>query len=296
MGLPVCRNLAAAGHVVVATDVRAELADAVRAVGARWAPDVRTAVSGADVVITALPGAPEVRDLMSGPDGVLATLPAGTTWIDMTSSSPLDVAPVVRQASECGVDVLDAPMGGGVDAAREGTLQLFVGGHADVLARVRPVLDTVAAPRRIVLVGGPGAGYTAKLLVNLLWFGQALATAEALLLGQRAGIDLTVLQGVLSDSAASSEFVRSDLPALFRGDYLRSFGLDRCCEELDAIAALARTHDVPFELSDLVRDLHHRALARYGPVDGELQAVALREEQTGSLLRPTRTSPRRGRR
>lgn len=285
MGLPMCRNLAAAGHSVVATDVRAELAEAVRAVGARWAPDARTAVTGADVVITALPGAPEVHDLMAGPDGALAALRAGTTWIDMTSNSPLVVAPLLRQAAERGVDVLDAPMGGGVDAARNGTLRLFVGGRADVLAQVRPVLDAVADPQRIVLVGGPGAGYTAKLLVNLLWFGQALATAEALLLGQQVGIDLAVLHGVLSDSAASSEFVRRDLPALFRGDYLRSFGLDRCCEELGAIAALARAHDVRFELSDLVGDLHRRALARYGPVDGELQAVALLEEQAGSLLR-----------
>jgi 3-hydroxyisobutyrate dehydrogenase len=285
MGLPLCRNLVAAGHTVVATDVRPELAVAVRAAGASWAPDAAAAVAGADVVITALPGAPELHDLMAGQDGVLATLPAGTTWIDVTSSSPLVAAPLQRQAAQRGVDVLDAPMGGGVDAAREGTLQLFVGGDAGVLARVRPVLDAVADPRRIVLVGGPGAGYTAKLLVNLLWFGQAVATAEALLLGRRAGIDLAVLHRVLSDSAAGSEFVRRDLPALFRGDYLRSFGLDRCCEELDAVAELARAHDVPFALSGLVGEIHRRALARYGPVDGELQAVALLEEQAGSLLR-----------
>lgn len=285
MGLPLCRNLVAAGYSVAATDIRAERAEAVRAVGAGWVADATEAVTGADVVITVLPGAPEVHDLMAGPSGVLAALPAGTTWVDMTSNSPLVVAPLLRQAAERGVHVLDAPMGGGLDAARDGSLQLFVGGHADVLARVRPVLDAVADPSRIVLVGGPGAGYTAKLLVNLLWFGQALATAEALLLGQRAGIDLAVLHGVLSDGPAGSEFARRDLPALFRGDYLRSFGLDRCCEELDAVAEMARAHDLPFELSDLVGELHRRALARYGPVDGELQAVALLEERAGTLLR-----------
>jgi 3-hydroxyisobutyrate dehydrogenase len=121
--------------------------------------------------------------------------------------------------------------------------------------------------------------------VNLLWFGQAIATAEALLLARRAGLDLDVLRHVLTSSAASSEFIRDDLSALLAGDYLTSFGLDRCCEELAAVTALGREHDVPFELSTLVERIHQRALARYGPADGELLAVALLEEQAGIRLR-----------
>ena len=123
-------------------------------------------------------------------------------------------------------------------------------------------------------VGGHGAGYTAKLLVNLLWFGQAVATAEALLLGQRAGIDLRVLEQVLAGSSAASTFICRDLGAVFHGDYLTSFGLDRICEELETVNALARDHQVPFELSDVVYQTYRRALARYGPVDGELLAAA----------------------
>jgi 3-hydroxyisobutyrate dehydrogenase len=281
MGLPMCRNLVLGGHSVVATDVRQEVAEEVTAVGARWQASVREAVVGADVVITVLPGAPELVELMSG---LVDDLPVGSTWIDMTSASPPVVGEVRSRAVGRGVTVLDAPMGGGVEAARDGTLQLFVGGDEDAVARVRPVLESVA--RRVVHVGGPGTGYTAKLLVNLLWFGQAVATAEALLLGQRAGVDLTVLRQVFGDSAAGSEFVRRDLGALFDGDYLRSFGLDRVCEELDALTDMARDHDLPFELSELVALVHRRALDHFGPVDGELLAVALLEERAGTLLRP----------
>jgi len=126
-------------------------------------------------------------------------------------------------------------VGGGVPAARAGTLQVFVGGDAAVLDRCRLVLEALADPQRIIHVGGNGAGYTAKLLVNLLWFGQAVATGEALLLARRAGIDLDVLRQTLATSAASTAFVRDDLGALLDGDYLTSFGLDRCCEELTAI-------------------------------------------------------------
>jgi 3-hydroxyisobutyrate dehydrogenase len=223
---------------------------------------------------------------MLGAGGALSALAAGAAWIDMTSNSPIAVRPIRELAIKRGVEVLDAPAGGGVQAARERRLQLYVGGDADVLSKHRPLLETITGPGRIAHVGGHGAGYTVKLLVNLLWFGQAVATAEALLLGKRTGIDLRVLQETLSNSAAFSNFIGCDLEALFQGDYLTSFGLDGICQELAAVTELARDQHVPFELSSLVRRTYQRALARYGPVDGELLAVALLEEQTGLDLRP----------
>jgi 3-hydroxyisobutyrate dehydrogenase len=84
-------------------------------------------------------------------------------------------------------------------------------------------------------VGDNCAGYTTKLLTNLLWFGQAVAAGEVLLLARRSGIDLELLRRALGDSAAASEFVRHDLSALLEGDYLEAFGLNRCGEELDAV-------------------------------------------------------------
>jgi 3-hydroxyisobutyrate dehydrogenase len=176
-------------------------------------------------------------------------------------------------------------VGGGVPAARAGTLQLFVGGDLGLLERCRPVLEALADPPCIAHIGGNGAGYTAKLLVNLLWFGQALATAEALLVARRAGIDLDVLRQALAASAASSVLIRDDLGALLDGDYLVSFGLDRCCEELAAVVALAHELGVPCELAHHVECTYQRALGRYGPVDGEFLAVALLEEEAGIRLR-----------
>ncbi|MFG2424699.1 NAD-binding protein [Streptomyces sp. NPDC048448] len=138
---------------------------------------------------------------------------------------------------------------------------------------------------RITHVGGPGTGYVAKLLVNLLWFGQAAATAEALLLGRRAGIDLGVLTETLAAGPASTAFIRHDLPALLAGDYLTDFGLDRIHDQLTAVTALAERLDTPHGITDTVRRLHGEALERYGPADGELLGVALLEEKAGILLR-----------
>jgi 3-hydroxyisobutyrate dehydrogenase len=278
MGAPMCANLVRAGCRVTATDLRPDAPTG----GARRAGTTAELAAETDVLITMLPGPPEVVTVM---EEALAALPSGAVWIDMTSNSPAVVAPVRERALAGGVEVLEAPVGGGPPAAEAGTLQLFAGGDPALFERCRPILEILGDPARIVRVGGHDAGYTAKLLVNLLWFGQAVATAEALLLGRRAGLDLGTLRQVLGDSAASSDFIRRDLDALFAGDYLETFGPDRSCEELAAVTALAHDLDVPFALSDLVHQTYRRALARYGAVQGELSAVALLEEETGLHLR-----------
>ncbi len=285
MGLPMCANLARAGYDVVAGDVRAERESAVAASGAHWGGTGIQVAAAADLLITMLPGTQELHDMMLAPGGVLAALPASSTWIDMTSTSPAAGMLLAGTASSRGIGMLEAPAGGGVPAAAAGTLQLFVGGDRALLERHRTLLEALADPERIAYMGGPGTGYTAKHLVNLLWFGQALATAEALFLAHHEGIDLEMMQHVLAGSAAASSFISRDLSGLLSGDYLTSFGLDRCCEELAAITEVARQGGVPFEISEHVERTYQRALARYGPADGELLAIAMMEEEAGIRLR-----------
>jgi 3-hydroxyisobutyrate dehydrogenase len=285
MGLPICANLVRAGYRVLAGDLRPEAGRQAVGCGARWVPEVDRLAARADVLITVLPGPGEVRELMLGTGGAAAALRPGTTWIDMTSNSPTAVTEVRDTLLGRGVQVLDAPVGGGVAAARQGSLLLLVGGKAEVVAQHRDLLEILGSPGRVRHVGGYGTGYTAKLLINLLWFGQAVATAEALLLGRASGLDLVVLREVLADSAAASDFIRRDLDALFAGDFMRTFGLDRCCEELQMVTELARGHHLPFQVSESVADLYRQALRRYGPADGELLGIALLEEQAGLRLR-----------
>jgi 3-hydroxyisobutyrate dehydrogenase len=286
MGLPMCAALTGAGYQVTATDKRTEAEEAAAACGAIWRDTPAQAAAAAGVLITMLPGAREVQAAMLGEAGALEGLAGGATWIDMTTNSPAAAGAIQGQAMKQGVEVLEAPVGGGIADAHEGKLQLFVGGAATAVERHRALLEVLGDPGRIVHTGGHGTGYTTKLLANLLWFGQAVATAEALLLGQRAGIDPAVLDHALAGSSAASTFIRRDLGLVFQGDYMTSFGLDRICEELEAVTALADDYQVPWELSDLVRRTYRRALARYGPVDGELLAVALLEDEAGHKLSP----------
>ncbi|MFJ4848713.1 MULTISPECIES: NAD(P)-dependent oxidoreductase [unclassified Streptomyces] len=281
MGEPMCGNLVRAGHEVRAFDVRPECREAVLSCGAQWPGSALGAAKGADVLLTVLPGPAEVAEAVG--DGVLEALAPGAVWIDMSSNTPTAAVPCRERAAAHGHGFLEAPIGGSPEDAAAGRLRLFVGGETALLDRHRAVLSAVAD--RLTHVGGPGTGYTAKLLVNLLWFGQAAATAEALLLGDRAGIDLGVLTQVLAESPASSAFIRKDLPALLAGDYLPSFGLDHIRDQLATVTALAAQLGTPHAIADTVRLLHEEALDHYGPADGELLAVALLEAKAGTLLR-----------
>jgi 3-hydroxyisobutyrate dehydrogenase-like beta-hydroxyacid dehydrogenase len=283
MGAPLIARLAGAGHEVLATDLRPGRRRVALAAGARWAADAAEAAAASDLIVTALPGSPELRELVLGRGRLLSHVGGGAIWVDLTSAS-IELGHVCsQQAQALGVGYLDAPVGGGVGAMTDGNVTLYVGGRPEVLDAAAPVLHAFAGT--IHHVGDNGAGYLAKLLINLLWFSQAAVTAEALLLAQHHGIPPAVMQAVLRDSAGDSAFAARHLPALLAGDYLRGFGLDRCVEELDSIEHTADLAGTPHPLTSVTAELHRDALSHFGPVSGELMGPAWLEEQAGTQLR-----------
>lgn len=277
MGLPIARSLIAAGFNTTVFDPNEERS--ARA-GAAVSPSARHLVASVDVVITVLPGSPELETLMRA---VLPLMPPKVLWLDLTSLDPAIADSLGALAAAHDIAMIGAPMAGGVTAAESSSLTFYAGGCSASLARIRPVLETLGT---IDHIGeSVGDGYTAKLLANLLWFGQVVAVTEALLLGQARGISPHRLRTTLAASAGGSVFIDEYLDRLLAGDYAESFGLERCVEELNAVVALAEASTVPFELSAVVARLHREALERFGAVDGELLAAKLLEERAGQTLR-----------
>jgi len=286
MGLPMSRNILAAGHDLVVHDLRRDAAASLLADGAAWAASPRQAGAGRDVVITMLPAPGHVEQVLLGRRGLLGGLAAGTVWVDMSTSVPA-VANRVRALAETrGVAVLDAPVSGMAAGARAGTLQIFVGGAAGTYRRVRPLLEAMGDAERILHVGPHGAGYTVKLMINLLWFAHLTATAEVLTVGVRAGVDLATLRRCLLASPAASNFLDRDvLSVLERGDYDDSFALALACKDLGLAVDLAREVGVPAEVSAVVEQIYRRARAQYGDHGGEMLPIKLLEDLTATRLR-----------
>lgn len=196
MGLPMAKNLAAAGYVVHGFDLSADaLADA-RAGGVLPARSVADAARDADVVITSLPNGALVRQVYEGEDGVLAVAPLGALLIDTSTTDVDDARSAAAAAAEAGKHALDAPVSGGVIGAAAGTLAFMVGGTQEAFDTAAPIFDVLGA--RAVLCGDSGAGQAVKLCNNMLLAIQQIGVGEAFALAQKLGVADQALYDVAS--------------------------------------------------------------------------------------------------
>jgi 3-hydroxyisobutyrate dehydrogenase len=286
MGGPMCGHLARAGFDVTAFDLSSEALDRVAAAGARASRSAAACARDAQALITMLPAPPHVESVLLGEGGVIAALPEGSVAIDMSTSSTAVGARVVAAAGARGVDVLDAPVAGQSIGAQAGTLAIYVGGSEEVFDRVRPLFEAMGDPARIFFMGGNGAGYTVKLLLNLMWFIESVAVGEVLTVGMRAGVSLDRLHAALVGSPANSVFLERDVRmVLDDGKYDEAFPMRLVTKDLGLAIDLARDVGVPVELSALVEQIHRRARAAYGDDAGEISAVRLYEDLAGVSLR-----------
>jgi 3-hydroxyisobutyrate dehydrogenase len=286
MGGHMCRHVVEAGFDVTAYDLDPEAVARAAAAGARPAASLAEAVHGAEILVTSLPGPAQVDAVLTAPDGVMANLQTGALIIEMSTSSLAVGRRAQAFAIAHGIQLIDAPVAGQTIGAEAGTLAIYVGGEPSAVARARPVLNAVGDPARIVHLGPAGTGYAVKLLLNLLWFVQTVATAEALTIGVRAGVPLDTLHAALVSSPANSVFLERDvLPLLDGGDYDDGFAMKLVTKDLGLAVDLARDVGVPAELSALVEQIHRRARAAYGDDAGEMSVIRLYEDLAQTELR-----------
>ena len=297
MGGPMCGHLVQAGFSVSAFDLDGEAVARAVAVGARAAGSAVECASGAEVLITMLPAPPQVEQVWlgsGGTEGVIAALAPGSLAIDMSTSSVAVGSRIVEAARKRDtqppthppIEVLDAPVAGQSIGAQAGTLAIYVGGPPDAFERARPLFEAMGDPARVFYLGGHGAGYTVKLLLNLLWFIESVAVGEVLSVGVRAGVSLDRLHSALVGSPANSVFLERDVRmVLDDGDYDDAFPMRLVTKDLGLAVDLAREVGVPVELSALVEQVHRRARAVYGDDAGEISAVRLYEDLAGVKLR-----------
>jgi 3-hydroxyisobutyrate dehydrogenase len=199
MGLPMARNLLRAGHEVVGYDVVGAALDAAASAGARPAASVAEAVSGAACVITMLPEGRHVRGVYLDDLGIIARAQPEALLIDC-STIDVDSARAVNQAAiERGLEVLDAPVSGGVAGAENATLTFMVGGTEQGVARARPILERMG--KAVVHTGPSGNGQAAKICNNMILAISMIGVCEAFVLAERLGLTADKLFEVSSQSS-----------------------------------------------------------------------------------------------
>jgi len=222
MGAPMARNVMKKGHRLVVHDTQAAAVQSLVDAGAHAATTPREVAASCDVVITMLPDAPDVEHVALGADGIVEGIRSGSVYIDMSTIDPATTRKVGAAIAAKSASMIDSPVGKTADAAVSGTLTLMVGGPADVVARVRPVLDCMGTD--FFHCGELGAGQTIKLINNLLATCIAEATFEALVTGRKAGLSLETMVSVFKTTMAWSNQLAIAMPKRpLAGDFSPGF-------------------------------------------------------------------------
>jgi 2-hydroxy-3-oxopropionate reductase len=258
MGKSIARNILKAGFpLVVHNRSRAAVQELV-AEGAQAASSPAEVAAQVDVVFTNLPDTPDVEDVLLGPDGVLSTAHAGLVWIDNSTIKPAAARSLSLQLYEKGVLSLDAPVSGGDIGARNATLTIMVGGPAEALEKVMPVL--LAMGKTVTHVGAAGAGQVAKAANQIMVAAQMVAMGELLVFSQKAGVDPLKVVEAIKGGAAQCWTLDVKPPRLFAGNRTPGFKASMQAKDLNIILETAREYGVPLPSAAVDAQLYNAML------------------------------------
>jgi len=244
MGQPMAANLLRKGFpVTTIVHRRPEPVRALEELGARVAGSLAALVEECPIIIACLPSSIEVEAAVLGPGGVLETARRGGVFVDTGTSRPASTRMLAGRLEERGIAMLDAPITGGVRAAREGTLTIYVGGPAGVLARLRQPLEAMG--RTILHMGPPGAGHVTKILNNMISLSSMALLAEVLPLGVRAGLDPAQMVEALAAGSGATTMIAARGGRVLKRDFRPSFRIALAHKDLHLVQELAQEHTLP---------------------------------------------------
>ena len=286
MGGPMARNVLKAGHTLVVNDIRKELAAPHLADGAKWADGPTAVAQASDVIFTSLPGPREVEAVALGAGGLLEGAARGSVYVDLSTSSATLIRRIHRIYRERGIDVLDAPVSGGVPGAKSGKLAVLVGGDEAVYTRVKPVLDAIGD--KVMRVGEIGCGTIAKLVHNMVSACARMAIAEGMTLGVKAGVTPEALLDALQRSSfGQGRVLKEMIPNIvFPGAFEpANFALKLLRKDVGLATDLAQEYHVPMLIAAVAEQQHEEGLRRgWGERDAN-PLFCLQEERAGVELR-----------
>lgn len=184
--------------------------------GAKEAKSPADIAAVSDVIFLCVPGSPQVEEVIYGPKGLKSAVKSGQIVVDCSTSEPSSTARIHKDLLALSVPFVDAPLARTPREAEAGKLNVMVGAEQEIFTRIKPALETFA--ENIFHVGGPGAGHTTKLVNNFLAMGQAALIAEALVAGERAGLNLSAFAKVITAGGANSGIFQMIVPRILEDD------------------------------------------------------------------------------
>jgi 3-hydroxyisobutyrate dehydrogenase len=271
MGGAMAANVARAGFSVTAWNRTPGRAAELSDLGVTLVSTAAAAAAAADVIVTIVSDTADVAAVLFDPDGVAAGARPGSLVVDMSTISPSATRGFASRLADRGVAMLDAPVSGGSEGAKKGTLSIFVGGEASDLERARPILAAMGTT--ITHLGPIGSGQAAKAVNQVILAGGYLGVAEGIVLAMKAGLDVEALVAALSGGAAQSWVLANRSGRMLANDYPLGFKVALHRKDLGIALEMARETGTALPVTAIVENLE-AALVKRGHGDDDVSAIA----------------------
>jgi 3-hydroxyisobutyrate dehydrogenase len=271
MGAAMAANLARAGFPVVAWNRTPGRAGDLVKLGATKAPTPAAVAKGSDIVVTCVSDTPDVESVLFGQNGIAEGARKGMLVIDCSTISPSATRDFASRLAKLGVAMLDAPVSGGSEGAKNATLTIFVGGNPAAFERARPIL--AAMGKTITRVGPVGAGQAVKAVNQVILAGTYVGVAEGIVLALKAGLDVEQVVGALSGGAAQSWVLANRSERMMKNDYPLGFKVALHKKDLEIALQLARELGADLPITALVSG-YEADLIKDGHAEDDISALA----------------------
>lgn len=247
--------------------------------GAARASSPKAMAEKADVVITCLPSPAATAAVMEGPDGVLAGLSSNKIWLEMSTTAAEEVKRLAALVEARGSEAMDCPVSGGCHRAATGNISIFAGGKRATFERVLPILTILG--RRILHTGPLGSASILKVMTNYLCTVHLVALAEAFAVMKSAGLDMNTTYEAIRISSGNSFVHETESQLILNGSRDVSFTMDLVIKDVGLFDAMARSLEVPLEVSPLVLEIFKDGARRYGSRELSTNIIKRLEEACG---------------
>ena len=251
--------------------------------GASWAESPGEIAEDCDTVITCLPSPAACSEVMEADDGILAGLSAGKVWMEMSTTDEAEVRRMGALVAATGAEPIDCRVSGGCHRAATGNIAIFAGCEREVFDRILPVLTAMG--RRILHTGPLGSASVLKVVTNYLATANLVSVAEALTTAAAAGMDLNTTYEAIRISSGNSFVHETEGQVILNGSRDISFTMDLVVKDIGLFDEVARRHDVPLEVSPLLRQIFEDGQERFGPREWSPNIIRRLEEPTGLDVR-----------
>jgi 3-hydroxyisobutyrate dehydrogenase len=285
MGAPMAAQLAANGFALALFDKRPQVASAFAAAhGGRIAETAADAARGADAAITMLPDDKAVRDVVLGGGGLAAALAPGALIIDMSTSDPRATVEIGMSVAARGIHYLDAPVMGGVVFAKDGSLDVMVGGSDEDVERCMPIFAAVG--RQVFRCGALGAGHALKALANYVNAGALVNLIEALAIGRKFGLDSKVMAEAMQHMCTGRQhpLEKKVIPQVLTRKFATGMALGLIAKDVSIAANFGRSIGAMTPLADCISQIWHQAEVEIGGDADQTEVARLWEEGNGVTL------------